>query len=255
MLANYHTHTWRCNHATGTEEEYVLNAIARGMKTLGFSDHTPYLFPNGYSSHFRMRPEQLSDYVQTVLGLRSRYAGQIDLPLGVEAEYYPLYFADTLRYLQDCGVEYMLLSMHFLNNELGEPYTGRPTEDENVLRAYCQQSVEAMETGLFSYFAHPDLINYTGDRAVYEKHIRPLCRKAKECGLPLELNILGLSTERHYPNPSFWTIAAEEGCSVLLGIDAHSAEAVADAQAEQQAVQFAASLGIQLLDSIPLRRI
>ena len=27
MIANYHTHTWRCNHATGREEDYVLNAI------------------------------------------------------------------------------------------------------------------------------------------------------------------------------------------------------------------------------------
>ena len=27
MLANYHTHTWRCNHASGAEEEYVQNAI------------------------------------------------------------------------------------------------------------------------------------------------------------------------------------------------------------------------------------
>ena len=41
MTENYHTHTARCRHATGTEEEYVLAAIDRGLKILGFSDHTP----------------------------------------------------------------------------------------------------------------------------------------------------------------------------------------------------------------------
>ena len=31
MIANYHTHTPRCNHAVGTEEEYVQAAIQRGL--------------------------------------------------------------------------------------------------------------------------------------------------------------------------------------------------------------------------------
>ena len=40
MLANYHTHTSRCRHATGTDEEYIQKAIAEGVKILGFSDNT-----------------------------------------------------------------------------------------------------------------------------------------------------------------------------------------------------------------------
>ena len=54
MIANYHTHTWRCNHATGQEEEYVLTAVEQGFQILGFSDHAPYLFPEGYHSWVRM---------------------------------------------------------------------------------------------------------------------------------------------------------------------------------------------------------
>ena len=39
MLANYHTHTYRCNHASGNDEEYVKKAIAENVKILGsFSD-------------------------------------------------------------------------------------------------------------------------------------------------------------------------------------------------------------------------
>ena len=31
MIANYHTHTWRCNHAFGVEKQYIENAIAGGL--------------------------------------------------------------------------------------------------------------------------------------------------------------------------------------------------------------------------------
>lgn len=48
MKANYHTHTARCGHAEGTDEEYVLAAIERGFDELGFSDHVPWPYKNGY---------------------------------------------------------------------------------------------------------------------------------------------------------------------------------------------------------------
>ena len=35
----YHTHTKRCGHAVGEDEEYVIEAIKAGIKDLGFSDH------------------------------------------------------------------------------------------------------------------------------------------------------------------------------------------------------------------------
>ncbi len=38
---NYHTHTSRCGHAGGSDEEYVQAAIKAGYQILGFSDHAP----------------------------------------------------------------------------------------------------------------------------------------------------------------------------------------------------------------------
>ena len=66
MIANYHTHTWRCNHAEDTEREYVEAAVARGIKTLGFADHAPYFFDGDYYSGFRMKREQYRDYADTI---------------------------------------------------------------------------------------------------------------------------------------------------------------------------------------------
>ena len=41
-MKNYHTHTTRCMHAIGSEEEYILAAISAAYTELGFSDHTPW---------------------------------------------------------------------------------------------------------------------------------------------------------------------------------------------------------------------
>ena len=42
MRTNFHTHTYRCKHAGGTEQDYVLAAINQEVSILGFSDHAPY---------------------------------------------------------------------------------------------------------------------------------------------------------------------------------------------------------------------
>ncbi len=67
---NFHTHTARCNHAEGADREYVESAIKGGIKTLGFSDHSPYVFKDGYYSGFRMKPEELEGYVKSILDLK-----------------------------------------------------------------------------------------------------------------------------------------------------------------------------------------
>ena len=40
----YHSHTFRCGHAVGTDEEYVKKAIEGHYEILGFSDHV--MLPN-----------------------------------------------------------------------------------------------------------------------------------------------------------------------------------------------------------------
>ena len=255
MIANYHTHTWRCNHATGREEDYVRNAIDRKFEILGFSDHTPYLFPGDYYSGFRMRPEQFKNYCDTVRLLQKKYADQIAIPLGVEVEYYPDLFPKLLPVLQDAGIEYMLLGQHFVGNEIGEHYSGKATADPAILKRYCAQARDAMQTGLFTYLAHPDLIHFKGDVEIYRQQMRTICTEAKSCGIPLELNMLGSWSGRNYPNPVFWELAAEEGCSVVIGCDAHAPEHLLKMEAERQLTELAGRLQLNLLETVPLQQI
>lgn len=252
MIANLHTHTSRCNHAQGREADYVQAALDRGFEILGFSDHTPYFFPGEYYSSFRMRPEQLDDYCDTVRQLQRQYGSRIQIPLGLELEYYPDLIGQVLPLLRDHGIEYLLLGQHFVGNEMGEHYSGAPTGDESILRRYCDQSIDAMQTGLFTYFAHPDLIKFVGSDHAYRRELRRICREAKDCGMPLEINMLGALTGRNYPDLRFWELAAEEGCSVIIGCDAHAPEQLRSEKLEEQLVQMARKLGLTLLENTPL---
>lgn len=255
MIANYHAHTPRCNHATGTEREYVETAIRQGLKVFGFSDHSPQYFPGDYYTHMRMRPYQLLDYCAEVHKLQAQYRGQIELPLGLEVEYYPAIWGELLPRLQDAGIEYLILGQHWLGNEIHEHGCAGPTSDENLLRRYCRQVCDAMETGKITYIAHPDIFYFTGCDAVYRKHIRDLCRAAKQMEIPLEINLLGLSYNKHYPNATLWEVAAEEGCQAILGLDAHAPAHITNEETEARALEMVRRLGLELLDTVNLRQI
>ncbi len=255
MIANYHTHTWRCNHADGREMEYVENAVAMGLKILGFSDHTPYIFPGSYYSHFRMKLNQLDDYVATVLTLRKQYQGVIDIPLGLELEYYPKLLPKLLPVLRDMPIDYLIMGQHFIGNEMDEPYSGWPTDNPRILERYVDQVIEGMHTGLFTYVAHPDLIHFTGENKQYSAQMGRLCREAKACGILLEVNLLGLLEKRQYPNALMWEQAATEGNDVILGRDAHSAKHLLDTKTEERAMDIVGRFGLKLLETVPLRKI
>jgi len=255
MRANYHTHTWRCNHAEGVEEDYVKTAVEQGFDILGFSDHTPQFFPEGYTSRIRMETTELPNYCRVIRDLRDRYSDSIRIHVGLEVEYYPDLFSQLLPAIRDQGVEYLLLGQHYLGNEQNEAYTGAPTMDESVLRRYCEQSMDAMQTGLFTYFAHPDLVRFQGDSGIYRKYMRRMCQEAKNCGLPLEMNLLGFWSGRNYPDMRFWKLAAEEGCQVILGWDAHAPEQLCRPKAEKTLRKAAKRLGLELLDTVDFRSI
>ena len=253
MIANYHTHTWRCRHASGTEREYVEAAIAGGLKILGFSDHTPMPYDGDYVSGSKMTMAQLEGYVDTVLGLKKEYRNDIEIHLGLEVEYYPKYFQKLLTYVAQFPVEYFLLGQHFLGDEIGDAFSGAPTDSEELLARYCSQTAEALDTGCFTYFAHPDLFRFTGDPAVYERHIRPLCEHAKKLNVPLEINFLGIWDQRHYPNPAFWKIAGETGNKAVFGSDAHTPDKVWNPPAIETAQKLADKNGLRILETVAFR--
>lgn len=255
MKTNYHSHTPRCKHARGSEREYVEEAIKSGFKVWGFSDHSVYPFPNGYQSNIRMSTSEFEDYVDTVVKLKKEYSDDIEIHLGLEAEYYPLYFNDLLELIKDYPVEYLIMGQHFIGNEPVGIYSGAPSDDISIITAYADQVIEGLRTGKFSYLAHPELINYTGnDQQAAGEQMRRICRCAKELNIPLEVNFLGLIEKRQYPRADFWKIAGEEGCKAIFGIDAHDLEAIRWPEViYEPALSLIRSNGVELVETLEFR--
>ena len=82
---NLHTHTFRCGHASGTDDQMVLSAIEAGFEQLGFSDHMPY--PELHLPTCRMAYDQRQEYVDSMIKLKVKYQDRIMLRFGYEAEY------------------------------------------------------------------------------------------------------------------------------------------------------------------------
>lgn len=224
MYANYHTHTIRCQHASGEDREYVEAAIRAGIKILGFSDHCPWVYPDGYASGIRMYPSDVDDYFYSLESLKKEYKNDIQLYIGFETEYIPELMKSQEKLLSGYPLDYMILGQHFLGTGAESAYTGTPTDDESVLEEYVRLVMEGVKTGKFLYVAHPDLIHYTGPDNIYEKHILRLCRFLKENDIPVEINALGASQGRHYPSGGFLRIAGQVGNSCIIGVDAHCPE-------------------------------
>ena len=250
----YHTHTARCHHATGEDEEYVKAAIDAGIKVLGFSDHAPMLYPGGYVSYYKMTPDELYDYCASLLRLRDKYKDKIEILIGLETEYYPNLWKESIDFWHDYPIDYLILGQHFIHGE-GTDASIRPTSDIEKVRIYTDNVISAMNTGLISYVAHPDLINYTGDdQALYISEIDRIITESVRHGMPIEYNLLGMATGRTYPRHQFWQEAARLGAVAVLGCDAHSPDRVANAAEIARARAYLDGLGIKITDEVRLAR-
>lgn len=256
MKHNFHTHTTRCKHALGTDEEYVKAALNSGFDVLGFADHAPWAFETDYVSHCRMPADQWTDYKHSILALKEKYRGQIDIRLGLECEYYPKYI-DQLKRLKDDGCEYLIFGNHFLYTEEHFPYTGALCQKDAGVMEYAEQAVEGIRTGLFSYIAHPDLYMMHREEfsPVCMEAADMICQAAKEARMPLEYNLLGLLGEltghpRGYPNADFWSYIRKWDNDVIIGVDAHEPAQLHNAYVWGTAVQRLNALGHRIVDNI-----
>ena len=222
MDYNYHTHTSWCRHAKGKAADYVARAVECGIKYMGFSEHAPYIFPDGHSSGYRILPEETPCFIEEIRLLREQYKGKIDIKLGYELECYPLFFDDMVKTAMACGAEYLILGHHFLGSEQSGAFKSMSrTDDPDLLREYADSVIMGIKSGVFTYIAHPDILNFRGDSKLYEYEMRRLCVAAKEADLPIEINLLGIRENRNYPRNDFWKIAGETGTPVTFGFDAH----------------------------------
>ena len=261
IKTNYHTHTTRCKHAEGLDEEYVLAAIQAGLTEIGFSDHAPW--PKHPLEHHSIRMElsEFPDYVQSIKRLQRQYAKKIKINIGLESEYYPDRMDFMKNLMNDTPLDYLVFGNHFHHYEARGRYYGNYGDTQNLLKHYKEDSINGLRTGLFRIFAHPDLfVRSIND---WNQEVEEMCREiilcAKEMNVVLEYNLGGIRNFSHleytYPYDKFWMIVAELKANIIIGVDAHSPQDLLDMESIKKAEDFLTSIGVQIMDglNIPIR--
>lgn len=254
---NYHTHTKRCMHASGSDEEYVLAAIQNGYEELGFSDHTPWHYDSNFVAHMRMKESQLEDYVYSIRSLKEKYQNQIIIKIGLECEYFSKYMDWLKETICKYELDYIILGNHYYKTDEKRIYFGTACEDNKMLTAYIDEAIEAMQTGLYAYIAHPDL--FMRGKRVFDKEAKEasyrLCEAAKALRIPLEYNLAGaayndIMKTMQYPHDEFWKIAAKVGNTAIIGVDAHEPDALCSDRYREKAIAMFDKLHIAYTNTI-----
>ena len=252
---NYHMHTERCQHAYGKDEEFVLQSLRQGYKEIGFSDHACWNYDSDFIPHIRMPFFQFRDYKESVLSLRNKYKGSINILFGMEAEYFEKYMDWMLDFCIEENIDYLILGNHFWESDEKGVYYGycKP----KYVKEYFNSMEKAIRTGMYAYVAHPELIMrnpYLKWNDKIEEGFTRICMAAKEMDMPVELNCAGLQhnirtgTET-YPYSKFWELAAKIGCKAIIGLDAHSLQDL-DSKWYDLAVNYLNRCDIEIVDSI-----
>jgi len=225
---NFHSHTSRCGHAKGTDEEYVQAAIKAGIKYLGFSDHI--FFPGISQPGIRGEFSELKDYINSVNQLKEKYKDQIKIFLGFECEYFP-HFNNYYEVLtKTYKFDFLILGQHLIdpNDHSLDFIADADSTGTDAFDRYYDFIEKGINKGFFNYLCHPDLFcktssTFTPQMAELSHKICSLCEKKK---IPIELNLHGLlwKTKDHmdYVNENFIKIASNYKLKFMIGIDAHN---------------------------------
>ena len=231
---NYHGHTSRCGHASPLEDSlYITAARNMGIERVGFSDHVPLSLLENWQQGQKMHISEVDDYISSVRNLQRENPDMV-IRCGFEAEYEPLKVGHLCELRNSC--DYMILGQHYVQRGMG---IVDKNDNPDYPLIYAQAVCEAMGTGIYDILAHPDYFMLVRDkcssaerRALFMENAKKasymICAKAKEMGIPVELNVRGAEEyargadgEFAYPHSVFWDAAAEVGNTVIYGVDAH----------------------------------
>ncbi len=237
FLADTHVHTSLCRHATGTMEDYVLAAIAKGLRRLVFLEH----LEEGIDVAFRswLTEKDFDAYFAEGQILQQRYRGRIDIGLGVEVGYNPECVDEIVKRIRRRNWDRIGLSCHFFkipdyrrhlnvlsknqhNIDIIKDYGGG-----KLLSTYFATLIEAVRAIPAEVLCHLDAGLRHQPKLFLEDHhwqqIETLLAEVKKAGMMLEINTSGYRYRGlPFPLPEIIAMARKSEIPLTLGSDAHS---------------------------------
>lgn len=220
-------------------EAMVKAAIAKGIRTLGFSDHS-------YGPHctdWCMPEDRIGAYRAEISRLKACYADRLRVLCGIEQDLYSTVstseydyvigsmhyiFADGQYYAVDDSPEQQTAAINTLFG--GDPYA--------YAEAYYEQLAGIPDIPGVTIVGHFDLITkfnekfhlFDPEHPRYVKAWQKAAEKLLSAGLPFEINTGAISRGWRtvpYPEPPILAWLKDRGAAFLLSSDCHRADNLA----------------------------
>ena len=239
-MFNFHTHCRYCD-GKGNPEDFITKAVNQQFTAFGFSSHAPLPFHNNFS----IKKENMSQYVEEINHLRSKYAEILPIFLGLECDYIPQISSSFQQFKEKHGLDYIIGGVHLVKKDdqlwFIDGHECKSYDDglENLFHndikravgTYFQQLLQMIDTEQFDVVAHLDKIKmhnqnrfFTEDEKWYMDWIEETLHLIKEKQLIVEINTRGLYKKRcdtFFPSPWIIKRMKELSIPVTISTDAH----------------------------------
>jgi len=240
-IPNFHTHTNYCD-GKARAEEFIKAALDKQQPAIGFSGHAPVPF----DSWWNMSEENFRIYQTEIRELKTKYADQIAVYMGIEADYVagkvsPADFAPL-------PLDYIIGSIHYLQPERAETpwdFVISPKIFEDglfnfydgnikfIVKDYYKASCEMIETGGFQIIGHCDQIGkfnfknkyFSENEHFYQTYLNEMLNLISEKNIIVEINTRGRLknlSEEFYPSLQTLKLCKQKKIRIMLSADAHT---------------------------------
>jgi histidinol-phosphatase (PHP family) len=217
-------------------EEMVLAAKAAGLRSIGFSVHTPMPFPSCWT----IDAGRLPDYVAEARRVKERYLGEIDVYCGVEW--------DLVSPIAPTGFEYVIGSVHHIAMGGELPCVDNSREEtrhtirtyfggdaDEMAEAYFRQYIELAKVEEVGIVGHFDLLTkFDEERPLFDVTSPRYLAAANAAmdaliaaGKIFEINTGAISRGYRitpYPSRTLLQEIRARGGKITISADAHRAE-------------------------------
>lgn len=239
---SYHSHYKYCD---GVDEidNHIKQALEFGVKSFGFTSHSPVDFDNKWS----MDSRDLSIYLKEVDDAKAQYAGQIEIYKSLEIDYFPERAGVIEAFRSDFNLDYTLGSVHFVNAfEDGKPWEiDGPllvfekgfaelfgNDIKEALKQYFEITIHMLEHDCPTILGHVDKIKmqnhnkffFDEQASWYKDYLSQALEVAAQAGTIVEVNTRGLYKKRAsetYPGKFGLQRLKELKIPVCLNSDSH----------------------------------
>lgn len=242
FIANYHTHTRWCRHGVGEIEDYIKSGIENRLVELAITEHVPL---RDNMDKRRMPFEEFEAYNKELDTMIEKYKDKIRIYKGFECEYYPEVIEDHKRFREEYGYKLLILGQHRCG--IDRSIDNFKPKDRGALYLYAETVIRGLDTGLYHFLAHPDLVltGYEGGWDIHSQRVMgQIFKKCEEFDIPIEINGNGLYTHRDYPNKNAFLLSKEYKLRYIVNTDAHNPKLLAG-KVSDMCMDFAKEIGVE----------